>query len=289
MQPDRGSRWPAAIVGATIVGLLILERFVPLRRSFEPRLRHDLRNLAVAALAAASLAIVEKPVVGPLAGFVERHRFGLLPRSGLPASWQLPIAAVLCDYTLYLWHILLHRWPLLWRFHLAHHVDLDLTATTALRFHFGELLLSVPWRAAQVLLIGVSPAALRFWQTATLGEILFHHSNLRLPRMLERVLCRIVVTPRLHGIHHSTLRDETESNWSSGLTLWDWLHGTLRLEVPLQRITIGVPAYRDPGELRLPVILAMPFLSQRPAWQQPTPCPRTEILDPASFLREDTV
>lgn len=118
-----------------------------------------------------------------------------------------------CDYTLYLWHILLHRWPFLRRFHLAHHVDLDLTATTVVRFHFGESLLSVPWRAAQVLLIGVSLAALRLWQTAALVEILFHHSNLRLPRAIERALCRILVTARL--------------------------------DVPQQRITIGIPARRQ--------------------------------------------
>jgi sterol desaturase/sphingolipid hydroxylase (fatty acid hydroxylase superfamily) len=74
----------------------------------------------------------------------------------------------------------------------------------------------------------------------------------------------------MHGIHHSTVREETESNWSSGLTLWDRLHGTLRLDLPQDRITIGVPAYRDPSEVTLPRILALPFRSQRPSWQDPS-------------------
>jgi hypothetical protein len=79
----------------------------------------------------------------------------------------------------------------------------------------------------------------------------------------------LIVTPRMHGIHHSIVPEETSSNWSSGLTVWDWLHGTLRLNVPQQEITIGVPAYREPGEVTLPKILGMPFGEQRPSWQLP--------------------
>jgi sterol desaturase/sphingolipid hydroxylase (fatty acid hydroxylase superfamily) len=102
-----------------------------------------------------------------------------------------------------------------------------------------------------------------------LTEILLHHSNFRLPYRPEHLLEYAIVTPRMHGIHHSPVREETESNWSSGLTLWDRLHGTLRLDVPQQALTIGTPAYRDPGELTLPKILAMPFGEQRPAWPAP--------------------
>jgi hypothetical protein len=78
-----------------------------------------------------------------------------------------------------------------------------------------------------------------------------------------------IVTPRMHGIHHSIVREEQNSNWSSGLTLWDWLHGTLRLNVPQDEITIGVPAYQDAKEVTLPKIIAMPFKEQRPTWNVP--------------------
>jgi sterol desaturase/sphingolipid hydroxylase (fatty acid hydroxylase superfamily) len=98
-------------------------------------------------------------------------------------------------------------------------------------------------------------------------SILFHHSNVRLPVELERRLNRILVTPRMHGIHHSDVKAETDSNWSSGLTVWDWLHGTLRLDTPQDEITIGVPAYRDPREVELLKILSMPFAEERDAWQ----------------------
>jgi sterol desaturase/sphingolipid hydroxylase (fatty acid hydroxylase superfamily) len=176
---------------------------------------------------------------------------------------------VLLDYTLYVWHVLTHRVPFLWRFHVVHHVDLDMDATTALRFHFAELVISVAWRAGQVAVIGVSPLSFSVWQIALFLSIMFHHSNVRLPLDVERRLNRFIVTPRMHGIHHSAIRAETDANWSSGLTVWDWLHGTLRLNVPQQDIIIGVPAYREPDDVALGDVLSMPFHSQRPTWRLP--------------------
>ncbi|MBX6314339.1 MAG: sterol desaturase family protein [Isosphaeraceae bacterium] len=259
----------ALLVGGTFAGLLWLERRRPLRRASESKLRRDARNLVVAATSQVAIRWAETPVVLPLARMVERRRWGLLQRLDLPSWLEVPLAVALMDYTLYLWHILVHKVPFLWRFHQVHHVDLDMDASTALRFHFGEMIVSIPWRAAQVALIGVSPRALAVWQTATLIEILFHHSDVALPIAVERWLCRLIVTPRMHGIHHSIVPEEQNSNWSSGLTLWDWLHGTLRLDIPQEAITIGVPAYRDPAEVTLPKILALPFGKQRPSWQLP--------------------
>ena len=100
-------------------------------------------------------------------------------------------------------------------------------------------------------------------------EIIFHHSNAELPLPLERWLSRLVVTPRLHGIHHSIVPDERDCNWSSGLTIWDWLHRPLRVDVPQSDVTIGVPAYRDPSEVTLPRIITMPFTEQRPSDRLP--------------------
>ena len=241
-----------AVVAATFVVLTWLERRRPLRRSVEPKSVRVARNLGLAAL-------------------VVDRRWGLLQVAALPAWLEIPLAVVLLDYTLYVWHVLTHRVPWLWRLHVVHHVDLDMDASTALRFHFAELLVSIPWRAAQVVAIGVSPFALGVWQTALLVSIMFHHSNVRLPLALERRLVRVFVTPRMHGIHHSTVRAETDSNWSSGLTLWDRLHGTLRLDVPQEDVVIGVPAYRDPDDVRFARLLPMPFVPQRPSWEPARP------------------
>ena len=267
--------------------LVALELRRPLRRPAETKATRVARNAAVSAAGALAIYVAETPVVKPLSKFVARRKFGLLKQVRLPQWLEIVLGVSLMDYTLYLWHRLMHRWAWLWRCHLPHHVDLELDASTALRFHFSELLLSVPWRAGQVALIGVSPRSLSIWQSALMASILFHHANVRLPIAIERVLNYFIVTPRMHGIHHSMIHVEEDSNWSSGLTIWDYLHGTLRLNIPQHEITIGVPAYRDRSDVRLAEILALPFLKQRPTWQLPgngvpsrgpTPVPANRLL-----------
>lgn len=262
--------WISAPLVIGAFGLLVwLERRRPLRQAVEPKLTRESRNLAVAGISALALQLTERPLIEKLTMMIERRRFGLLKLVRLPSWLEVALAVILLDYTLYLWHVLTHRVPFLWRFHVAHHVDLDLDASTALRFHFAELLLSLPSRAAQVLVIGVTPLSFSVWQTFLFLSIMFHHSNVLLPLEVERRLNRLIVTPRMHGIHHSIVREETDSNWSSGLTVWDWLHGTLRLNVPQDEIIIGVPAYRKPEEVELTKVLAMPFSEQRETWRFP--------------------
>lgn len=141
--------------------------------------------------------------------------------------------------------------------------------TTAFRFHPGELLLSALLRVAQVLLVGAGPGVVVVWEIVTNGATAFHHSNWRLPVALERALVRVLVTPRMHGIHHSVVEREANTNWSVIVTWWDRLHRTLRLDVPQDAVVIGLPAYRDPAELRFPRLLALPF-RLRPTWPLPS-------------------
>jgi sterol desaturase/sphingolipid hydroxylase (fatty acid hydroxylase superfamily) len=176
-------------------GLFLLEHRRPLRAEKEPKKRRNVRNLAVGTLGALPIHFAESPLLYPLAKHVQKRRWGLLKWLRLPRSLEMLSAVLLLDYTHYIQHILHHRVPLLWRFHAVHHVDLDLDASTALRFHFGEIALSVPYRIAQVFLIGVDPQSLFIWQTFVLLSILFHHSNLRLPKLVEDHLVRLVVTP----------------------------------------------------------------------------------------------
>jgi sterol desaturase/sphingolipid hydroxylase (fatty acid hydroxylase superfamily) len=246
------------LIGGLLLGLWLAERRRPLRERREDPARHDGRNLAVAALGGLATSLLERPIVQPLAGLVARRRWGLVQRLPVPAPLQDALAVVLMDYTLYLWHVLTHRSALLWRLHQVHHADLDLTASTALRFHFGEMIASVPWRAAQVLLIGTGPRALTVWRRLLLPSIVFHHTDLRLPAGLERRLAWLVATPRLHGVHHAAERSWSDSNWSSGLTLWDRLHGTYRSE-PVQPAELGVEGLRRPEQVRFGRLVTMPF------------------------------
>ncbi|WP_224963220.1 sterol desaturase family protein [Geomonas subterranea] len=270
----------ATLIVGTFAVVAVMELRRPLRTDKDDKLRRNARNAAFSALAAATVAVAEKPVVGPLALRVQSKQLGLLKLFGLPPWAELALSLLLLDYTLFIWHVLTHKIPLLWRFHKPHHADLDLDASTALRFHFGELLLSVPWRAAQVRLIGVSPLGLALWQTLTLVAIMFHHSNMRLPHRIERRLCRLVVTPRMHGIHHSVVREETDSNWSTIFSWPDYLHGTIRLNVLQDGVTIGVPGFQDPQQVTIGKALLMPFGPQVEV-EGPTrerlPVPRTVL------------
>lgn len=252
-----------SLAAIAVAALIAAEKRRPLRRQRCSKLHRDLRNLAVAGMSAATLRVLEKPVVEPLSQCVERHRWGLLQQASLPRGVRTTLAVMLMDYTLYVWHVLTHRSPWLWRLHVVHHCDLDMDASTAIRFHFAEMAASVPWRAAQVALIGVGPRELALWQRFTFASILFHHSNLRLPFWLERRLQLLIVTPRMHGVHHSIVEAETNSNWSSGLTIWDRLHGTLKLERQREEIAIGVAGWRDPSELTFPKLMTMPLRQSR--------------------------
>ena len=149
--------WRAGIAVVTaLIGFVALERSRPLRKQVEPSLRREVRNLTMASVAGLCVALVQTPLVLPLTILVDARRVGLLKLVPLPPVVETLIAVMLMDYTLYLWHVLTHKSDFLWRFHAAHHVDLDLSTTTAIRFHFGEMLLSMPFRAAQIVVLGVS-------------------------------------------------------------------------------------------------------------------------------------
>ena len=253
----------AAVVLALAL-LALAETCAPLRRRVGPRGERLAVNAVVALGAALAVRLALLPVGVAVAAAAERGGFGLLHWLAAPAALAWPAGLLLLDYTMYVWHRLNHRVPLLWRFHLVHHTDLDLDVSTALRFHAGELLLSCGWRAVQVAAIGPSVALVLVFEVVFETATVFHHSNWRLPPALDRALTAVVVTPRMHGIHHSTLEAETNSNWSVMTSWWDRLHRTLRLDRPAETLVIGLPAYREP--LGATDLLALPFRRQRPAW-----------------------
>ncbi|OGB21213.1 MAG: hypothetical protein A3I66_02480 [Burkholderiales bacterium RIFCSPLOWO2_02_FULL_57_36] len=265
MTRSKPSAWigPIAFI-ATVVALFWLERRYPLRKTKpESDWKRVPRNLAMAAATGTVVSLCERPLTELLARRVDRRRAGLLPRLKLKPLPEKILGVVLLDYTLYWWHILLHRLPFLWRIHVVHHADLVLDSSTAVRFHWLEFLLSIPWRLGQIAILGIRPQTLQLWQRLTLLEVLFHHSNLRLPIELERTLSRFVMTPRLHGIHHSMAAEEADTNFSSGLTIWDILHRTLKTDVAQNHIEIGVPSPHDPRELKLLDLLKLPFQHPR--------------------------
>ena len=173
--------------------MLLAERVAPLRRTVESKLRRIVRNLTIGGVSLALTPLLQALLLQPVASWIVRDHVGVLQAVRWPRWIEAVIAVLLLDYTLWWWHWANHRVPFLWRFHLVHHADRDLDTSTALRFHFGELVLSIPVRAAQMIIVGVDPPTLWLWQTVLFGSILFHHANVRLPVRLERLLVRVVV------------------------------------------------------------------------------------------------
>ena len=258
------SRWLIPLIGlAGLVVFSLAESLRPLRRRREPRLRRLARNLTMAGLGLATVEILQVPILVPVSRWTSSNGFGLV-RLAPVSPWARAVIAILAlDYTLWIWHRINHRMPFFWRFHSVHHVDRDMDASTGVRFHFGELGLSVLFRAGQIVLIGPDPIAVAVYQAFLFASVLFHHSNLRLPVRLERALVRVIVTPRMHGIHHSDRRNETDTNFSSLLSAWDYLHGSIRLDIPQGEVEIGVPAFQAAERVTLGEILVLPFRRRR--------------------------
>jgi sterol desaturase/sphingolipid hydroxylase (fatty acid hydroxylase superfamily) len=268
-------RWKWLAIGLGVGALVVIERLRPLREPREPGPERVGRNLIIGVIGAAATVMCELPIVRPVHNLAERRHLGLLRWLRLPRTLRVILGFLLLDYTLYLWHWMAHRSRWLWRFHAVHHLDRDMDSSTGVRFHFGELTLSVGLRAAQALLLGVDRDTFRVYQQALFFSVLFHHSNLGLPMAAERGLAAFVVTPRMHGIHHSTRVEQANTNYSSLLSWWDRIHGTLRLNVPQREIEIGVNGFTRPDDVTLERSLALPFerdprlLPQPPAGEVP--------------------
>ena len=243
-------------------GLLAAEYFWSLRDWTRSTWKRTWSNLllSVPHLLVTHLLLLPLLVASALAA--EEFDFGLVRWVPLSPLLAGIVAFLGLDYALYLWHRMTHRVAWLWRFHRVHHSDRDLSLVTVLRFHFGETACSAPFRAAAVALLGADVKVVLVYEMVFQAGVAFHHSNWDISRGLDRFLQRFVVTPRLHGIHHSNRAPETDSNFSSLLTLWDQIHCTFLARVRQSSIRIGAPGDRV-TEHSAVELLAAPFTADQ--------------------------
>ncbi len=176
------------------------------------------------------------------------------------SGWQgLLIDLIILDLAIYWWHRANHEIPFLWRFHEVHHLDRFLDTTTAVRFHFGEVALSAGFRAVLIILLGLPIVSVLVFEILVLIAAIFHHSNLRLPRGLEGLLGRVIITPEIHWVHHRAVRRDTDSNYGTILSIWDPLFGSRSPTPRRADMKIGVERR---VEQSLPRLLVRPFLSE---------------------------
>lgn len=217
-----------------------------------PRAWHRLgRNLVLFG----ANALLSLAVVVPVSAWAAAHGSGLRPD-----WWHWTLDVLVLDFWIYWWHRANHEIPLLWRFHEIHHLDRFLDTTSAVRFHFGEVLLSALVRAAVILALGIPLSSVLLFETLVLASALFHHSNLRLPAGLERALARVVITPSIHWVHHHRIRADTDSNYGTIFSFWDPLFRTRSRTARTPDMAIGVEGRE---ERTLPALLLRPFAPRR--------------------------
>jgi sterol desaturase/sphingolipid hydroxylase (fatty acid hydroxylase superfamily) len=250
------------VIAGFAIAVLVLERIFPAVAPLAAAHLKSLRERTIRLFKNVSFAAINA-VLSPLV---------VVPLSALAAGWALPwrppwwsgglglaLDLVILDLWIYWWHRANHRIAFLWRFHEVHHLDEFLDATTAVRFHFGEVLLSAAARAVVIFLLAAPIGNVVIFETLLVIATLFHHSNLKLPPAVERALAKAVVTPSIHWVHHHAIRADTDSNYATILSLWDPLFRSRSLTRRTPDMPIGVEAKGDEELARLVV---RPFLAR---------------------------
>lgn len=245
-----------AVVGVWFAVLALAERLRPAAPrpagSDRPRL---VRNLGMWG----ANTLINPLIIAPIGAAAAS--FDIWTRPDAAPLWLgLGIDLIVLDVWVYWWHRLNHEWPLLWRFHRVHHLDQFLDATSAVRFHPGEVLISAAARAPIIILADIQLASLVLFDTALLAATIFHHSNVRLPPRLEAALRLLVVTPSHHWVHHHVAARDTNSNYATLLSVWDRLFRSWSPTRRTREMAIGAGDLRD---MPLPALAAAPFRLQQ--------------------------
>jgi sterol desaturase/sphingolipid hydroxylase (fatty acid hydroxylase superfamily) len=182
--------------------------------------------------------------------------FGILNTLTAPRWLGIPAAIVTLDLVSYFWHRANHRIPLLWRFHQVHHSDPTFTTSTGVRFHPGELLLSLPVRLTAVVLVGASATAVVVFEIVFTVANLVEHGDIDLPLPFERLMGRVFITPALHRRHHTKLGPDRDTNFGTIFATWDRLFCTRAENDSATAIETGLPGL---NQLTLPRLFMLPL------------------------------
>lgn len=247
------------------IGMAAWERLSPRRPLTASRRTRWFGNLAVTFLNPVVLRLVFPLTAIEVAILSREHQWGVLNAIGGPGWLKGAAAVVALDLAIYLQHVLFHRVHFLWRFHRMHHIDFDIDVTTGARFHPIEIVLSMVLKIATIVLLGAPPLSVLVFEILLNATSMFNHSNILLPLCMDGLLRLFLVTPDMHRVHHSILRQETNSNFGFNMPWWDRLFGTYRAQPAAghESMVIGLGDFREGKYLSLPWMIAVPFLRKR--------------------------
>ncbi len=241
--------------------MTVWEVVAPRRPLTETRMSRWPTNLSIVVINTITARLLFSITAVGAAVLAAQNQWGVLNLLDWPNWMRVVAALVVMDFVLYLQHVVFHAVPALWRLHMMHHADLDVDVTTGARFHPVEIVLSMLIKLVAIAVTGAPPVAVLIFEVVLNATSMFNHSNVRMPETFDRLLRWIVVTPDMHRIHHSVVREETNSNFGFSLPWWDRLLGAYRPDPAKSQIEmpLGLEQVRDPRELTLAGSLALPF------------------------------
>ncbi len=250
---------------AALFALFALSEWVkPRRKLTASKSQRWITNLSIVVLDSLLVRLLFPAAAVGVALWASSAGYGVFNLIAMPFWLSLIISIIVLDFAVWLSHLLSHKVPVFWRIHRMHHADPDIDVSTAIRFHPIEIILSMIYKAAWVVLLGAPAAAVILFETLLNGTAIFNHSNTKLPSAVDRIVRLFLVTPDMHRVHHSTLRHETDSNYGFNLPWWDRLFGTY-VDQPSKghsAMDIGLPQWQDERPTRLGWSLSVPFLKK---------------------------
>jgi sterol desaturase/sphingolipid hydroxylase (fatty acid hydroxylase superfamily) len=235
----------------------ILEFAFPMVRFEYKKWKHALVNLCFLLMTMVIHSLFALITVGVFE-WLARSQFGLLHLGAMPNWVKLVLSVMALDFVAqYLVHYCLHHVRWMWRFHMIHHSDSKVDATTATRHHPGDYLMREIFALAIVVVMGIPVAFYIFYKIATVFFGYLTHSNIRLPLTLDRIVGLVFITPNIHKFHHHIELPWTDSNFGNVFSFWDRIFGTLTQGDP-NDVVFGldiVPAEEDQNilyQLKIP-------------------------------------
>jgi sterol desaturase/sphingolipid hydroxylase (fatty acid hydroxylase superfamily) len=239
---------------------------------FHPKLERDemrgalktkrwFTNISMVVLSSLCLRIIFPAAAVGAAIWLETKNLGLFNLTSTPVWVAGILSFVILDFIVWFEHLVSHKWSILWRIHRMHHADNGFDVTTALRFHPLEIVLSMIWKIMIIAVLGAPAVAVLVFEIVLNGMAMFNHSNVKLPTWLDQLIRPILVTPDMHRVHHSSDRNETDSNYGFNFSFWDRIFMTYSHEPKLGHdgIEIGLKEYRGPKSSNLIWALLLPF------------------------------
>ncbi|WP_447968024.1 sterol desaturase family protein [Nitrospira sp. M1] len=253
---------------SAFLGILILmgcwESLAPRRQTPSQKSTRWVINLGISGINVLVLRMLFMSGGIGTAIFAETTGWGFFNLVMWPEWVESLIALIMLDLVVYGQHVLFHTIPFLWSFHKVHHSDTALDVTTGVRFHPGEMGISMLIKMGTIIVIGVSPGVVLIFEVLLNATAMFNHSNIRIPLSMDQWLRWLVVTPDMHRIHHSVLAEETNRNYGFNLSCWDRAFRTYQRNPSLghEYMPLGLEQFRNPTQLTVLRLLALPFIKE---------------------------